>query len=196
MYKFEDNVNIKFSIGWHLCGIFLSQSAIVNVILNQEDFRLAGIQTTLALPLIISRQRLSACSFLEMQVSTAYGAKELPMPHIQEGWRVTSNSFMFGLCRRDSFPVTAPSCRARRALALSSAAAMKPGTMPFLPQCTLLKASWSIHVLSFVRYRTRVPCQDQLPRTLQVSGTYCSSQLKMSAWSLMNCTSWNSMNGK
>lgn len=153
----------------------------MNVIFNQKDLRLASIQTTFPLPLIISRQRLSACSFLEMQVSTAYGAKELPMPQIQEGSRVTSNSFMFGLCRRHSFPVTAPSCRARRALALSGAAAMKSGSMPFLPQCTPLKASWSTHVLSFVHYRTRVPCRDQLPRTLQVSGTYCSSQLKTSA---------------
>lgn len=139
------------------------------------------MQTTFPLPLIISRQKLSACFFLEMQVSAAYGAKELPMLQIQEGWRVTSNSFMFGLCRRHNFPVTAPSCRACRALALSSAAAMKSGSTPFLPQCMPLKAPASIHVLSFVHFRTRVPCQGQLPRTLQVSGTYCSSQLKTSA---------------
>lgn len=153
----------------------------MNVIFNQKDFRLAGIQTTFPLPLMISRQRLSACSFLETQVNTAYGAKELPVPQIQESLHLTPNLFMFGLCRWHSSPVTAPSCRAHRALALSSAAAMKPGTMPFLPQCMLLKAFWSINVLSFVLFRTRVPCQDQLPRTLQASGTYCSSQLKTSA---------------
>lgn len=42
----------------------------------------------------------------------------------QECSRKTSNSIIFGLCRRRNFPVTAPGCKVLVDLALSSTVAM------------------------------------------------------------------------